>query len=188
MSCEKTHEKDYAWLTVVVLSHGRRVAGVDEVLGVDGEGIDRREVRPGLAQPGSTCHLGNIFRLLGSSQIPGPVQTFSSNRKCSFSRYLSSIECSEGTILQLCNFLSAGLPGQGGAGVLDLLSDLGDQRGQEEPRHGRPAQRRPHCQLHHRRLCGLPLHGGRELFHPTSLPGPPEPRRAGDFAGHAAQS
>ena len=50
MSCEKTHEKDYAWLTVVVLSHGRRVAGVDEVLGVDGEGIDRREVGRAIAQ------------------------------------------------------------------------------------------------------------------------------------------
>ena len=46
---EKTNQKNYAWLTVVVLSHGRRVAGVDEVLGVDGEGIDRREVRRGLS-------------------------------------------------------------------------------------------------------------------------------------------
>ena len=44
---EKTNQKNYAWLTVVVLSHGRRVAGVDEVLGVDGEGIDRREVGRG---------------------------------------------------------------------------------------------------------------------------------------------
>ena len=44
ISSKKSKDKNYAWLTVVVLSHGRRVGGVDEVLGVDGEGIDRREV------------------------------------------------------------------------------------------------------------------------------------------------
>jgi len=44
ISSQKSNHKNYAWLTVVVLSHGRRVAGVDEVLGVDGEGIDRREI------------------------------------------------------------------------------------------------------------------------------------------------
>ena len=44
ISSQKSHDKNYAWLTVVVLSHGRRVGGVDEVLGVDGKGIDRREV------------------------------------------------------------------------------------------------------------------------------------------------
>ena len=58
---EKTREKNYAWLTVVVLSHGRRVAGVDEVLGVDGEGIDRREVGPGQAQPRESLFILEIF-------------------------------------------------------------------------------------------------------------------------------
>ena len=64
ISSAKTNQKNYAWLTVVVLSHGRRVAGVDEVLGVDGEGIDRREVgRAGLGETKTKkSHLGNIFR------------------------------------------------------------------------------------------------------------------------------
>ena len=86
ISSSKTNHKNYAWLTVVVLSHGRRVAGVDEVLGVDGEGIDRREVGRAGRDQDKKSHLGNIFRLLGSSPIPGPVRTSSSSRKCSFFR------------------------------------------------------------------------------------------------------
>ena len=146
------------------MSHGRRVAGVDEVLGVDGEGIDRREVGQDEAQSNQEMF---IFRLLGGSLIQAPVQTSSSNRKCSFSRYFYVLE------EQLYNNISlpVGLQREGGAGVLLLLSVRGGRRGQEEPRHGRPAQRRPHCQLHHRGLCGFPLHRGWKFLYPPSLPG-----------------
>ena len=39
------HHKDYAWLAVVVLSHGRRRNNKDEVLGVNGEGVEVDEIR-----------------------------------------------------------------------------------------------------------------------------------------------
>ena len=35
---------EYCWLSICVLSHGRRVNGVDEVLGVNGIGVDRKKV------------------------------------------------------------------------------------------------------------------------------------------------
>ena len=34
----------YNWVAVCVLSHGRRKANRDEVLGCDGEGVDRSEI------------------------------------------------------------------------------------------------------------------------------------------------
>ena len=39
------HHKDYAWVAVVVLSHGRRRNNKDEVVGVNGEGVDMDEIR-----------------------------------------------------------------------------------------------------------------------------------------------
>jgi len=33
---------DYKWLAVCVLSHGRRVANVDQIIGCDGQGVDRK--------------------------------------------------------------------------------------------------------------------------------------------------
>ena len=71
--CEKTNQKNYAWLTVVVLSHGRRVAGVDEVLGVDGEGIDRREVRQAEAEGlfNMKSLSGEYFQIVGKFTDPG---------------------------------------------------------------------------------------------------------------------
>ena len=82
--------------------------------------------------------------------------------------------------------LFSGLQGKGGAGVLQPLAVHGEQRGQEL-RHGRPAQRRPHSQLHHRRLCGLPLHCGREFLYPAPVSGLPGSRSGGDAARHAIE-
>jgi len=39
------NHKDYAWVAVVVLSHGRRRNNKDEVVGVNGEGVDMDEIR-----------------------------------------------------------------------------------------------------------------------------------------------
>ena len=55
----------------MVLSHGRRVAGVDEVLGVDGEGIDRREVgRQADMQDNTSKVSSKYFQIVGKFTDP----------------------------------------------------------------------------------------------------------------------
>ena len=44
IAADKANSNNYAWVTVFVLSHGRRINGVDEILGCNGGGIDRRMV------------------------------------------------------------------------------------------------------------------------------------------------
>jgi len=40
----KANTQNYSWVTVCVLSHGRRLHGVDEILGCNGVGIDRKMI------------------------------------------------------------------------------------------------------------------------------------------------
>ena len=40
----KANNQKYFWVSVCVLSHGRRLNGVDEILGCNGVGIDRKKV------------------------------------------------------------------------------------------------------------------------------------------------
>jgi hypothetical protein len=40
----KASHPSFEWIVVCVLSHGRRVANVDEVLGCDGKGVDRKQI------------------------------------------------------------------------------------------------------------------------------------------------
>jgi len=35
---------NYQWLAVCVLSHGRRIANVDQIIGCDGQGVDRKQI------------------------------------------------------------------------------------------------------------------------------------------------
>ena len=44
IAADKANTHNYAWVTVCVLSHGRRLNGVDEILGCNGVGIDRKKV------------------------------------------------------------------------------------------------------------------------------------------------
>jgi len=44
IAADKANTHNYAWVTVCVLSHGRRLNGVDEILGCNGVGIDRKKI------------------------------------------------------------------------------------------------------------------------------------------------
>jgi len=41
-AAERANHKKYSWVAVSVLSHGRRLNGVDEILGCNGVGVDRK--------------------------------------------------------------------------------------------------------------------------------------------------
>ena len=82
---------------------------------------------------------------------------------------------------------SSGLQGAGGGGVAQRQHVR-----QEEHRHG-PADPhhppgRPHRQLHHRGLRGLPVYRGREFLYQTPVSGVPRSRSRGHSAGHAIES
>jgi len=44
VAAQKANNQMYHWLAVCILSHGRRVGNVDEILGCDGVGIDRKSI------------------------------------------------------------------------------------------------------------------------------------------------
>ena len=43
-AAHQANNPKYFWVSVCVLSHGRRLNGVDEILGVNGIGMDRKKV------------------------------------------------------------------------------------------------------------------------------------------------